>query len=128
MNAAQKLLGRSILLVDDSPDNQLLVRRILEKHGARVEVACNGREALAKAFSAKHDVVLMDIQMPILDGYQVLSALKAKDYMTPVIALTAHAMNEDRLKTHAAGFVGHLAKPINTAELIALVEVTISKR
>lgn len=110
-----------VLLVDDSPDNQLLVQYILKKNGADVEVASNGLEAIEKATARTYDIVLMDIQMPHMDGYQATSALLTQGYKTPIVALTAHAMVEDRAKTQAAGFVCHLTKPLNNTELIQSV-------
>ncbi len=114
--------GLLVLLVDDSLDNQFLVRRKLETYGARVDVASDGIEAVEKALSKVYDVVLMDIQMPRMDGYQAMNELIAKKYARPVIALTAHAMAEERMKTKAAGFDGHLTKPLDCAELVNTIE------
>jgi signal transduction histidine kinase/CheY-like chemotaxis protein len=115
---ALRLEGVRVLLADDSPDNQFLINRLLAKNGAIVEIASDGREAVEKALAAPHDVVLMDIQMPHMDGYQATEALLAQNFRTPILALTAHAMIEERRKTKAAGFAGHLTKPLNMAELI----------
>jgi PAS domain S-box-containing protein len=113
--------GYKVLLVDDSADNQFLLTRLLQRSGVVVDVADNGRRAVDQAAKATYDLVLMDIQMPVMDGYQALKALKANGFDAPVIALTAHAMNEEREKTKAAGFAGHLTKPVNSAELIAVI-------
>jgi CheY-like chemotaxis protein len=110
-----------ILLVDDSPDNLFLVTRILAKNGAVVDVAKNGEEAVEKATQSTHDLVLMDIQMPGMDGYQATRALLAQGYKRPIIALTAHAMMEERAKTRAAGFAAHLTKPLDNQELLQTV-------
>ncbi len=117
-----------VLLVDDSEDNRFLVKRILSKNGAIIELASNGREAVDKALGGEHDVVLMDIQMPEMDGYEAIQVLLEKKYSTPIIALTAHAMSEERAKTHAAGFVGHLTKPIINSELLDLVKYHSQKK
>lgn len=117
----QRLSGLRILLVDDSPDNQFLVKRILVKNGADVEVASNGREAVNMAQKSAHNIVLMDIQMPEMDGYQATKTLLTGGYSRPIVALTAHAMVEERAKTKAAGFSGHLTKPLNNEELIETV-------
>jgi CheY-like chemotaxis protein len=118
---ANKLAGIKVLVVDDLPDNQFLVTRLLTKSGAVVDIASDGREGLEKACSGTHDIVLMDIQMPNLDGYQAKKALDEKGYQKPVVALTAHAMTEERTKTMEAGFAGHLTKPLIPDELIQKV-------
>lgn len=111
-----------VLLVDDSLDNQFLVNRLLSKNGAWVELAGDGAQAVEKALANTYDIVLMDIQMPTMDGYQAIEVLGQKNYSKPVIALTAHAMLEDQLKTKAAGFAGHLTKPIDVNELIKSIK------
>ena len=110
-----------VLVADDSPDNLLLVKRILTKKGARVETASDGHQAIVKAMSGSFDLVLMDIQMPIMDGYQALKTLLSLGYAAPIVALTAHAMTEERVKTKDAGFVAHLTKPLAAQELVATV-------
>jgi CheY-like chemotaxis protein len=86
--------------------------------GAIVEVANNGKEGVVAALAQPHDVVLMDIQMPEMDGYQALAQLQHEGFSTPVVALTAHALNEERMRTRAAGFADHLTKPIDKAALL----------
>ncbi len=108
-----------VLLVDDASENRYLVKRILCNYGAEVNTASSGSEAIALANSMDFDIVLMDIQMPNMDGYQTLATLRSTGYSVPIVALTAHAMLEDRLRTQAAGFVGHLAKPIDTKVMLA---------
>ncbi len=115
------LAGLKILVVDDSEDNQFLVRHILQNSGASVILAGNGVEALENTSANYFDIVLMDIQMPFMDGHQAMEALISRGYTRPVIALTAHAMVEERLKTKASGFTGHLTKPLNVGELIATI-------
>ena len=110
-----------ILVVDDSDDNRLLASRILGKLGAHVEVANNGAEGFRKAMGGTYDVVLMDLQMPVMDGYEATRSLRRAGFRIPVVALTAHSMLEDRLQTRMAGFDGHLTKPINIPELIEVV-------
>lgn len=111
-----------VLLVDDSLDNQFLVNRLLSKNGAWVELAGDGAQAVEKALSNTYDIVLMDIQMPLMDGYQAIEILGQKNYDKPIIALTAHAMLEDQMKTKAAGFAGHLTKPIDVSELVESIK------
>ena len=113
-----QLEGMRILLVDDSVDNEELIRFYLQKDGARVEVAHNGFEAFDKASTALYDIVLMDVQMPGMDGLEATRRLRASGVKTPIIALSAHAMNEEVDRSIAAGCNSHLAKPVSRRELI----------
>lgn len=110
-----------ILVADDSTDNQMLVKRILAKNGALVDLANNGEEAIEKGMAKDFDLVLMDLQMPKVDGYEATRSLRAKGFLKPIIALTAHAMLEERIKTKEAGCNAHLTKPINSVELIETI-------
>lgn len=121
------LSGVSILVAEDAFDNQLLIRTILRGCGAEVEVANNGREAVDAALSATYDVVLMDLQMPLMDGYEATRTLRKAGYTRPIIALTAHAMVEERRRTLEAGCNHHLTKPLNVPELIATIHHSISE-
>ncbi len=115
------LEGRKILVVDDSPDNRLLVNLFLRAAGATVEEAENGQTGLAAAITKGVDAVLMDIQMPVMDGYQAMTKLREMGYKKPVIALTAHAFKEERDRCMAAGFSQYLTKPIDRALLIRTI-------
>ncbi len=108
-----KLEGVSILLAEDSPDNQVLIKRILTFTGAKVDVASNGEEAVQLARKKVYDVVLMDLQMPVLDGFEATELLRKEHYPGKIIALTAHALDSDRKKCLAMGFDDHLTKPIH---------------
>src|SRR5690606_30934417 len=99
----QSLEGCRILVVDDTMDSQNLVRRFLEKAGAQVDCANNGAEAITKALESSPDIILMDIQMPIVDGYTATSQLRSHGYNKTIIALTAHAMKEERQKCLSSG-------------------------
>lgn len=112
------LKGFNVLLVEDSVDNQWVISKFLTTAGANVEVANNGVEGVDKAMSGTHDIVLMDIQMPELDGYGAISLLRKKGYPKPIIALTAHGMVEDRQKCLEIGSNSHLTKPIDRNILI----------
>jgi CheY-like chemotaxis protein len=120
-------LSCSVLLVEDGPDNQKLISRILQKAGARVTVADNGQLAL-DAYAAESqagrgfDIILMDMQMPVLDGYAATRRLRAQDYRGPIIALTAHAMADDRQKCLDAGCSDYASKPISRRDLLDLVQ------
>lgn len=110
---------KRILLAEDNLPSRELVREILETLGYQVIEACDGGEALDKVRGNEPDLVLMDIQMPVMDGFAVLSQLR-KEYRflkLPVIALTAYAMEGDREKILEAGFDGYATKPINAATL-----------
>jgi two-component system, sensor histidine kinase len=120
-----ELAGKRILLVEDAEDNQFLIKQFLNRTGAIVEIANNGQEGIDKAMANEFDVVLMDIQMPLVDGYQATSRLRKAGYKVPIIALTAHALVEEREKSLATGCNGHLTKPIDRKQLIdRLVEIT----
>ena len=114
----KRLEGFKFLVADDSPDNRLLIQLLLKREGALVALACDGEEAVRMALSESYDAVLMDIQMPILDGYEALNQLRKENYRKPVLALTAHAMKEERDRAIAAGFSDHVPKPVNPGTLI----------
>lgn len=107
-----------ILVVDDSPDNQILIKKILKLAGAAVETASNGREGVQKALAGNFDVILMDLQMPEMDGYEAVKLLRSQGFNKPIIALTAHAMKEERIHSLQSGFDNHLTKPVDNVELV----------
>jgi signal transduction histidine kinase/CheY-like chemotaxis protein len=115
-----------ILLAEDNAINQRVAVRLLEKRGHSVEVAGNGLEALQAVQEKPFDLVLMDIQMPIMDGVEAVSRLRELErgsgHRLPVIALTAHAMKEDEDRCLAAGMDGYVTKPVNPSDLFATIE------
>jgi CheY-like chemotaxis protein len=115
------LEGLRILVVDDSPDNQQLIWHYLTKRGAIVDSAANGMLGVRMAFTGDYDVVLMDIQMPEMDGYTAIDKLRSGGYAKPIIALTAHATIEVRDKVLNLGANSHVTKPINVQELISAI-------
>jgi two-component system, sensor histidine kinase and response regulator len=121
-----------VLLAEDNPVNQLLATRLLEKRGHHVIVAHNGTDALAALDRQRFDLVLMDLQMPEMDGFEATAAIREREkgggFHIPVIALTAHAMKGDREKCLAAGMDGYLTKPIRTHELDDILEECVSRR
>jgi CheY-like chemotaxis protein/HPt (histidine-containing phosphotransfer) domain-containing protein len=110
-----------VLLAEDNAVNQKLVLRLLEGQGHEVVLAGDGREALAALERGSFDVVLMDVQMPEVDGFEATAALRQREQgsgrHTPVLALTAHALKGDRERCLGAGMDGYLAKPIRSEEL-----------
>ncbi|MEK6772788.1 MAG: response regulator [Bdellovibrionota bacterium] len=115
------LKGIKVLLVEDSADNQILVTRFLDIAGANVDLANNGLEGVKKAMEGNHDIVLMDIQMPELDGYGAISRLRQSGFKKPIIALSAYGMIEERRYSLQIGSNDHLTKPINRTALIERV-------
>ncbi len=111
-----------ILLVEDSPDNQLLVTMLLERAGMTVDIANNGAEGVAMAEAdGGYDVILMDMQMPVLDGYAAIKQLRHDGYNKPIVALTAHAMVEDRNRIMSLGCDAHLTKPLDSKLLLETI-------
>ncbi|HRO66647.1 MAG TPA: response regulator, partial [Pseudobdellovibrionaceae bacterium] len=117
-----------ILIVDDAPDNRVLIGRYVSKGGYEVETAENGAEGVEKALSKDFDLVLMDIQMPEMDGFEAVRRLREKDYRKPIVALTAHAMKGDRELCLEKGFSDYLSKPINREELLGTIRKQLSGR
>jgi CheY-like chemotaxis protein len=107
-----------ILIADDNLDNQILVKRILRMAGAKVEVANNGREAVEMALHREYSLILMDLQMPEMDGYEATRILRQQGFKKPIIALTAHAMKEEQQRTLSSGFDDHVTKPIDHQTLV----------
>lgn len=118
VHVGQQLAATSILLVDDVEDNRLLIQRMLAKRGAQLSLATNGEEGLSKALEHNFDIILMDIQMPIMDGYTATKKLRQAGYKKPIIALTAHAMKDDRERCLEAGCTDYLTKPVQVDSLI----------
>jgi signal transduction histidine kinase/DNA-binding response OmpR family regulator len=121
-----------ILLAEDNLVNQRVVQRILEKRGHSVVVAGNGREALEALRTATFDLVLMDVQMSEVDGFEATRAIrdteKDKGTHVPIIALTAHTMKGDKEKCIAAGMDGYLSKPIHAADLLSMIDAFCKKQ
>ena len=121
---ARVLAGRSVLLVEDNLINQELAVELLTAAGIRVTVADNGQEALERLGRQRFDAVLMDCQMPVMDGYEATRAIRAQPCWEalPVIAMTANAMTSDRDRAFAAGMNDHIAKPVEVGRMFEVLK------
>lgn len=129
---ARSTLSGRVLLVEDGRDNQMLVSTVLKKAGLTVEIAENGQIGMDQALAARaagqpFDLILMDMQMPVLDGYSATRGLRAAGYTGPILALTAHAMSQDCQKCLDAGCDAYTTKPINRKGLIELVASLLAR-
>jgi CheY-like chemotaxis protein len=119
------------LVVEDNPVNRLLATRLIEKQNHGVVAVTNGREALERLQSESFDCVLMDVQMPVMDGFEATAAIRERERAwgthIPVIAMTAHAMSGDAERCLAAGMDGHVTKPIRPADLFAAIESVLRR-
>lgn len=118
-NDSSLLNNKQILLVEDSSDIQILIKRFLEAAGANITLASNGEEGIQVAQTKSFDLILMDIQMPVKDGCEATLELRRNGYNGLIIALTAHAMKEEHECCVKAGYDAHLCKPIRRRDLIA---------
>lgn len=112
------LFGRKILVVDDAPDLQILMRRFLEKQGAIIEIRSNGQEAIDCTEHQQYDLILMDIKMPVMDGYVAANLIRKNGYKSPMIAVTAHASADDRQRCYQNGFDAYISKPVDFEHLV----------
>ncbi len=124
--------GLRILVAEDNGVNQLLMRRLLERAGHAVTIAHNGEQALQACAEDAFDVVLMDVQMPVMDGLEATARLRRREEAggarLPIIALTAHAMAGDRERCLAAGMDGYVTKPVQPAQLFAAIGELLAER
>ena len=120
-----------VLLAEDNAVNRTLAVRLLEKRGYVVAVAENGRATLAALEKESFDVILMDIQMPEMDGFEATAAIRKGEKSTgghiPIIAMTAHALKGDQERCLTAGMDGYVSKPIRTNELFTTLERMLGK-
>jgi len=120
---------RTVLIVEENEDNRIVYSTILRHHGFRVSEALDGEEGIAKARRELPDIILMDISIPLIDGWEVTQTLKreAATSHIPVIALTAHAMPGDRERAMEVGCDGYLAKPCEPRAVLAEVNRLINQ-
>ena len=130
--AEQALAGKEVLLVEDNELNMEIAQIVLAKAGIVVDTAENGKEAVAKASAKRYDVILMDIQMPVMNGYEATRAIRQLENkelaQVPIIAMTANAFQEDKEKALNEGMDGHVAKPLNVKVVMqAMQEALLNK-
>ncbi len=117
-----------MLVIEDNPINQTVARGMLEKLGCQVDMASNGVEGVGMAGDAPYDLILMDCQMPVMDGYEASSALRIAKVDTPIVAMTAAVLEDDRSRCLEAGMNDHLAKPVRPTDLAAMLERWVDPR
>jgi two-component system, cell cycle response regulator DivK len=128
MVRSEEISTWEVLVVDDEPDNLQLASDLLEFSGAKVFQAANGRQALEVFEQHKPNIVLLDLSMPEMDGWEVYRQLRARpDGSLPIIALTAHAMPTDAEKVRAAGFDGYVSKPFRIHVLMGEIVAGVRK-
>ena len=120
---------KTVLLVEDNEDNRIVYSTILQHFGYRVMEALNGEEGIAKARTEQPDLILMDISIPVIDGWEATQVLKRdpKSRRIPIIALTAHALASDREKAMEVGCDSYLAKPCEPKTVVSEVERFIGR-
>ena len=124
-NEAVELPAGRVLVVDDGESNRKLIELLLTRAGVTVETATNGEEAVKAVLGDSFDAILMDVQMPVMDGYTAMQLIREAGHSLPIVALTAHAMNEERDRALASGFSHFLPKPVDIDDLYALVAVLL---
>ncbi len=122
------LNGSKILLTEDNVINQEIILGLLDNSGIKIDIASNGQEAVDKFTKNDYELILMDLQMPIMDGFEATKQIRAKDQEIPIVALTANAMVEDVEKTKQAGMNEHLNKPIDVEKLYETLLKYISQK
>lgn len=115
------LANRNVLIVEDNLELQDRISKLLELHGVNVQKASNGEQGVSMAQEKPYDVLFMDMKMPVLDGYSAIKRLRESGYCNPIVALTAHAMYEDRARLKKCGCDEYLTKPISNQALLAAV-------
>ena len=129
---SESLAGKEVLLVEDNDLNMEIAQIVLTKAGLVVDTAENGQEAVAKASAKRYDVILMDIQMPVMNGYEATRAIRQLENkelaQVPIIAMTANAFQEDKQKALSEGMNGHVAKPLNVDALLTAMREALGQR
>ena len=130
--SVQTLAGKEVLLVEDNELNMEIAQIVLTKAGMVVDTAENGQVAVTKASAKRYDVILMDIQMPVMNGYEATRAIRQFENkelaQVPIIAMTANAFQEDKQKALNEGMDGHVAKPLNVEMLLQVMQEVLSSK
>ncbi|MEA1990838.1 MAG: response regulator [Thermodesulfobacteriota bacterium] len=129
MKETEKVLKKKLLIVEDNQDSRELVIKILRNRDYQIIEAVDGEDGLEKAIAEQPDIILLDISLPKMGGYEVAENLRLREEFkhTPIIALTAHAMKGDEEKALQGGFSGYISKPINVRELPGQIEYYAKK-
>lgn len=129
MEEAEKVSVKKLLIVEDNQDSRDLVIKILRNRNYQLIEAVDGEEGLEKAIAEQPDIILLDISLPKMGGFEVAKNLRLREEFkhTSIIALTAHAMKGDKEKALQAGFNGYISKPINIRELPDQIEYYVKK-
>ena len=116
-------MSHRILIVEDQEDNRMMMRDVLSAAGYELIEAVNGKDGVSRAQTDRPDLIIMDIQMPVLDGYEATRQIKADPNLksTPIIAVTSYALSGDEAKARAAGCDGYVSKPFSPRQLLARV-------
>ena len=117
-----------VLVVEDSPDNQALIAKYLTRAGATVDVVDNGLMAVQKALTQEYDLILMDVQMPVMDGLTATKKLRSEGYRKPIVNLTANALKEDRDRCLDAGSDDYLTKPLDVRHFHKVLQTFLTLR
>ena len=120
---------KRILVIEDQEDNRAILRDLLSAAGFRLIEAANGAEGVAKAEAERPDLILMDIQMPVIDGYEATRRIKAIPALTttPIVAVTSYALSGDEAKARAAGCDGYVTKPFSPRLLLGVIRGFLDK-
>lgn len=116
-----------ILVVDDTDDIREVVAKLLQRKGFDVTTAAGGKQGVIQAASDQPDLILMDLNMPDMDGWQATRTIRDEGITTPVIALTAHLVTDEQVRAMESGFNGYQTKPLELDALLALIEELLSK-
>jgi len=129
MKETKKIFGKKLLIVEDNKDSRELVIKILKNRDYQIIEAVDGEEGLEKAITEQPDIILLDIALPKMGGYEVVKTLRLREEFkhTSIIALTAHAMKGEKEKALQAGFNGYISKPIDIHELPGQIECYAKK-
>lgn len=117
-----------ILVVDDTDDIREVIAKLLQRKGFDVTTAAGGKQGVVQAASDQPDLILMDLNMPDMDGWQATRTIREEGITTPVIALTAHLVTDEQVRAMESGFNGYQTKPLELDALLALIEALLSTR